>query len=98
MVLYDRTRRFQCEVAHWQKSSSTPRGTKLSPRDQSEVTTILQELSEPLAAILSNAQAGQRILTSGGDPELGEVLSDIAEDGRRAGDLLGRLNELLEGD
>jgi len=32
------------------------------------------------------------------DAELVEVLSDIAGDGKRAGDLLGRLSELLEGD
>ncbi len=69
----------------------------MSPRDPSKVTTILQELSEPLAAILSNAQAGHRMLTAGVDVELIEVLSDIAEDGKRAGDLLGRLNGLLEG-
>ena len=69
----------------------------MSQRDPSEVAATLQELSEPLAAILSNAQAGQRMLTSGGDTELIEILSDIAEDGKRAGELLGRLNELLEG-
>lgn len=70
----------------------------MSQRDPSEVTTILQELSEPLAAIVSNAQAGQRMLTAEVDDELIEVLSDIAEDGKRAGRLLRRLNELLEGD
>ena len=69
----------------------------MSQRAPSEVTTILQELSEPLAAILSNAQAGQRMLTAGVDAELIEVLSDIAEDGKRAGELLGRLSELMEG-
>ena len=68
----------------------------MSQRDPSEVTTILQELSEPLAAIVSNAQAGQRMLTAEVDAELIEVLSDIAEDGKRAGRLLRRLNELLE--
>ncbi len=70
---------------------------KLSQRDPSEVATTLQELSEPLAAIVSNAQAGQRMLATGVDAELIEVLSDIAEDGKRAGGLLGRLNDLLEG-
>ncbi len=57
---------------------------------------LLQELREPLAAIVSNAQAGQRMLPTGVDPELIEVLSDIAEEGKRAGGLLGRLNQLLE--
>ncbi len=67
----------------------------MSQRDPNEVAMLLQELSEPLAAIVSNAQAGQRMLTVGVDNELIEVLSDIAEDGKRAGGLLGRLNELL---
>ncbi len=62
------------------------------------MATILQELSEPLAAIVSNAQAGQRMPTAEADAELIDVLSDIAEDGKRAGELLRRLNELIEGD
>jgi len=61
------------------------------------MVTLLQELSEPLAAIVSNAQAGQRTTTEE-DAELVKILSDIAEDGKRAGELLRRLNELLEGD
>ena len=69
----------------------------MSQLDPSEVVTLLQELSEPLAAIVSNAQAGQR-MTTGDDAELVEALSDIAEDGKRAGELLRRLNELLDGD
>jgi len=36
------------------------------------------------------------MLPTGVDPELIEVLSDIAEDGKRAGGLLGRLDELLK--
>ncbi len=68
----------------------------MSQRDPSDVTTIFQELSAPLAAIVSNAQAGQRMLPPGVDTELIELLSDIAEDGKRAGELLRRLNELLE--
>ncbi len=70
----------------------------MSQRDPSEVTTLLQELSAPLAAIVSNAQAGQRMLTADVDAELMEVLFDIAEDGKRAGELLRRLNDLLEDD
>ena len=57
---------------------------------------LLNELREPLAAIVSNAQAGQRMLSADVDAELMDVLFDIAEDGKRAGGLLGRLKELLE--
>ena len=71
-------------------------GTKLAQLGQSEMNTLLQELREPLAAIVSNAQAGQRMLPPGVDTDLREVLSDIAEDGKRAGELLRRLDELLE--
>ena len=69
----------------------------MSQRDQSETNTLLQELSGPLAAIVSNAQAGQRMLPPGNSTELIEVLSDIAEDGKRAGELLRRLDQLIEG-
>jgi len=61
------------------------------------VSKILQDLSEPLAAIVSNAQAGERMLPTGVDPELTGVLSDIAEDGKRAGELLKRISVLLDG-
>ncbi|MCH7933666.1 MAG: hypothetical protein IIC36_06680 [Gemmatimonadetes bacterium] len=57
--------------------------------------TLLQELSEPLAAIVSNAQAGQRMLPADVDSELMEVLADIAEDGKRAGELLKRFEKLV---
>jgi C4-dicarboxylate-specific signal transduction histidine kinase len=68
----------------------------LSKKDLSEVDATLQELSEPLAAIVSNAQAGQRMLTAGVDSELIEVLSDIAEAGKRAGELLRHLEKEVE--
>ena len=70
----------------------------MSQPDPSEVAAIIQELSEPLAAIVSNAQAGQRMGgATGVDAELMDVLSDIAEDGKRAGELLRRLDALLMG-
>ncbi len=69
----------------------------MSQQDPSEAATLLQKLSEPLAAIVSNAQAGERMLPSGVEAELIELLSDIAGDGKRAGELLKRLEELLDG-
>ncbi len=69
----------------------------MSQTDPSEVSKILQDLSEPLAAIVSNAQAGERMLPTGVDAELIGILSDIAEDGKRAGELLKRISVLLDG-
>ena len=60
------------------------------------MAAIIQELSEPLAAIVSNAQAGQRIAdASGVDLVIMEVLADIVEDGKRAGELLRSLDASL---
>ena len=95
MVVYDQTLRFQCEVRTEEQILSTSSGTTLSQRDPSEMDTLLQELSEPLAAIVSNAQAGQRMLPTDVDSELMEVLADIAEDGKRAGELLKRFEKLI---
>jgi C4-dicarboxylate-specific signal transduction histidine kinase len=55
------------------------------------------ELSQPLGAILSNAQAAQRLLARG-EPDLGEVreiLEDIVADDKRAGEIIHHLRSLL---
>jgi PAS domain S-box-containing protein len=58
---------------------------------------LAHELNQPLAAILSNAQAAQRLLAR--DPvdltELREILGDIAHDDNRAGEVIRRLRELF---
>src|SRR5687768_1139465 len=49
---------------------------------------LAHELNQPLAAIMSNAQAAQRMLQMDADPaELRDALSDIVESDRRAGDV-----------
>jgi C4-dicarboxylate-specific signal transduction histidine kinase len=60
--------------------------------------SMAHELNQPLAAILSNAQAASRFL-AGGSPDLGEVrecLSDIVADDKRAGDVIKGLRRLLK--
>jgi two-component system sensor kinase FixL len=59
--------------------------------------SLAHELNQPLTAILSNAQAGQRVLdTSPVDlVEVGEILKDIVEDDKRAGEVIRRLRRLL---
>jgi signal transduction histidine kinase len=60
--------------------------------------SLAHELNQPLTAILSNAQAGQRILgTTPADLEVvREILNDIVEDNKRAGDVIRRLRSLLK--
>lgn len=58
---------------------------------------LAHELNQPLAAILSNAQAAQQMMKA--DPidlaEIREILSDIVGQNKRAGDVIRRLRALL---
>jgi len=59
--------------------------------------SLAHELSQPLAAILSNAQAGLRFLDAGNpDPqEIREILQDVVADDKRAGEVVGALRSML---
>jgi C4-dicarboxylate-specific signal transduction histidine kinase len=59
---------------------------------------LAHELNQPLAAILSNAQAAQRFLAqAGSDPEeIREILADIVADDQRASEVIRRLRTLLK--
>jgi two-component system, LuxR family, sensor kinase FixL len=61
---------------------------------------IAHELSQPLTAILTNAQAGQRFLTTRaeGRREVTAILFDIVRDAKRAGGVIRRLRALLKQD
>ena len=60
--------------------------------------SIAHELNQPLAAILSNAQAAQRFLNRDQPDltELNEILSDIVEQDKHAGEVIHRLRVLLK--
>jgi signal transduction histidine kinase len=58
---------------------------------------LAHELNQPLSAILSNAQAGRRILAKK-DPdfvEIGEIFEDIIADDKRAGEVVHGLRTML---
>jgi two-component system, LuxR family, sensor kinase FixL len=60
--------------------------------------SIAHELNQPLTGVLTNAQTAQRLLAHN-PPNVGEVqeiLSDIVEDDRRAGEVIRRLRSLLQ--
>jgi C4-dicarboxylate-specific signal transduction histidine kinase len=62
--------------------------------------SLAHELNQPLMAILSNAQAGLRFLERdpGNIDEVRNILRDIAEDDKRAGEIIRRLRSLLRKD
>lgn len=59
---------------------------------------IAHEINQPLAAIMSQAQAGLRLLTRGDEsiPEVGEVLRDIIDADRRAASVIERLRSMMK--
>jgi signal transduction histidine kinase/integral membrane sensor domain MASE1 len=75
------------ELAHFSRVST-----------MGELTASLaHELTQPLMGILANAQAARRFLDAT-PPDLGEmrdILSDIIEDDKRAGEVIQRLRDLL---
>src|SRR5262249_4603762 len=58
---------------------------------------LAHELNQPLAVMLSNAQAAMRSLDSGPAKvgELREILRDIADEDRRAGEVIVRMRAML---
>jgi len=60
--------------------------------------SLAHELNQPLAAILSNAQAASRFL-NGKPPDLAQIqecLTDIVVDDKRAGEVIKRVRSLLK--
>jgi signal transduction histidine kinase len=59
---------------------------------------LAHELTQPLTAILSNAQAGKILLAKGNKSlaEIGDILDDIITEDVRAGDVIHRLRGLLK--
>jgi PAS domain S-box-containing protein len=84
----EEARRHRDELAH------VTRVTTLSELSGS----LAHELNQPLAIILANAQAAQRLLAQS-PPDMAEVkdiLADIVDEDRRAGEVIRRLRALLK--
>jgi PAS domain S-box-containing protein len=62
--------------------------------------SLAHELNQPLTAILSNAQAGSRFLAdrTPNIAEVREVLQDIAQDTKRAGEVIRQMRTLVKKD
>lgn len=60
------------------------------------ISSLAHEISQPLTAILSYAQAAQRKITSGDNPELKKIIAYIIKDNQRASAVIHRLYSLLK--
>jgi PAS domain S-box-containing protein len=59
---------------------------------------LAHEINQPLASILGNAQAAQRLIVREPPdlPEIREALKDIADAGKRAGNVIHQLRDMLK--
>lgn len=93
----DFTERLKAEMEERQRRDELAHLTRIAL--MGELTTSLaHEINQPLTAILTNAEAGQRFL-SGAQPDIQEVrqiLEDIIRDNRRAGDVIRRVRALVK--
>ena len=92
----------QSRRRRWAERESRQRREELSHMTRvatmGELTASLaHEINQPLAAILSNAQAAQRLLAMEEKDweEINEILADIAADDLRAGEVIRRMRTLL---
>jgi signal transduction histidine kinase len=95
LVLQSRRRR-RAEIEARRRREELAHMTRVAT--MGELTASLaHEINQPLAAILSNAQAALRLLSSGDDThgEIREILADIAADDQRAGEVIRRMRALL---
>jgi PAS domain S-box-containing protein len=59
--------------------------------------SLAHEVNNPVGAIVANASAGQRLLAAGkiGTEEMTELLADIVADGRRAGEIIRGIRNMV---
>lgn len=60
--------------------------------------SLAHELTQPLAAVVSNGEAAQRFMNDlpGNDKEVREALREIIEEGQRAGEIISRMREMVK--
>jgi signal transduction histidine kinase len=95
-LLAQRRRRQRAKRAEDERRSELAHAARLAMAG--ELTgAIAHEISQPLGAILSNADAGDLLLDSGVDrrDKLREILADIRRDDLRASEVIQRLRDLL---
>jgi signal transduction histidine kinase len=95
-LLYQRARRRRAEIVAQQQHMDLAHASRLTI--VGELTaSITHEISQPLGAILSNAETAEILLQSK-QPHLGEVqqiLADIRKDDLRASEVIRHMRELL---
>jgi signal transduction histidine kinase len=97
-LVLQRRRRHRVQVELQEQRAQLAHAMRLATVGELSAS-IAHEINQPLAAILSNAEAGEALLKSGAGaeklPELNEILSAIRLDDVRAGEVIDRMRRLL---
>ena len=96
-VIQDVTERKTAELEARRTQNELAHASRLSVLGEL-AASMAHELNQPLAAILSNAQAARRFLAAP-DPdmqEIREILDDIVRDDKRAGDVIHHMRAMVQ--
>ncbi len=93
----DLTAQRQMESEAWKLRDDLARVTRASTLG-GLTGAVAHEINQPLAAILSNAQAAQRFLARGNPDmkEIAEILEDITRDDLRAAEVIRKIRSMLK--
>src|SRR6266404_1719112 len=92
----DITARKEAELQHQLQNMELARVGRVAVMGEL-AASLSHEVNNPVGAIVANASAGQRLLAAGklGTEELTELLSDIVADGRRAGEVIQGIRNMV---
>src|SRR5437773_2478712 len=92
----DITARKQAELEHQRQNMELARVGRVAVMGEL-AASLAHEVNNPIGAIVANASAGQRLIAAGkiGTEELTELLDDIVADGRRAGEVIQGIRNMV---
>jgi two-component system, LuxR family, sensor kinase FixL len=92
----DITARKQAELEHQRQNMELARVGRVAVMGEL-AASLAHEVNNPVGAIVANASAGQRLVAAGkiGTEELTELLADIVADGRRAGEVIQGIRNMV---
>src|SRR5437762_1045316 len=92
----DITARKQAELEHQRQNMELARVGRVAVMGEL-AASLAYEVNNPIGAMVANASAGQRLITAGKVEigELNDLLADIAADGRRAGEIVQSIRNMV---
>jgi two-component system sensor kinase FixL len=94
--LIDITARKQAELEHQRQNLELARVGRVVLMGEL-AASLAHEINNPIGAMVANASAGQRVIAAGKieTKELTELLADIVADGRRAGEIIQGIRNMV---